>query len=280
VKSLLLLPLLFISLTTFAQKSFVGLTKDKVKDYWSTRISSEYYDEGTYTDHPDTEFFLICQKCGSGSYMTMNADFSADFKNNICISNSYGIKSQDLSVYIARINKAGYKWNEEKQGWIDAAHKQLWKIEGSSQTGHTLTISTLTPDKATPLKAVSTLAPSKKLGFTDLECIDALTKQGVPLTDIKGEHITTEADKLTYKTDQIETNWYFRNGKCYQVEYIYDNKDAAMKFLSQLKANKTLKQSESSLGVWDSITENITYLYYGEESGKYTFAITKQNKSL
>lgn len=112
-KLLLLLPLLLMCLATFAQKSFVGQTKAQVKDYWSTRVSSDYYDEGTYNDHPDTDFFLICKECGSGSYMTMNADFSADFINNICISNSYAIKSKDLSVYIARINKAGFKWNEK-----------------------------------------------------------------------------------------------------------------------------------------------------------------------
>ncbi|MBC3540418.1 hypothetical protein ACFSC6_11050 [Rufibacter sediminis] len=139
MKILVLIPLLFISILTFGQKSFVGQSKEKVKDYWSTQVSKSYWNEGAYDDQPDYEFFMICRQCGSSSYMITNPDFSADFKNGICVSNSYAIKSTDLSVHIARFNKQ-FKYNDKLEGWVDPVRKEIWKIEGSSGS-HSIMVS-------------------------------------------------------------------------------------------------------------------------------------------
>lgn len=138
----------------------------------------------------------------------------------------------------------------------------------------------ITPPKSfKAVKAAPTLAPSKNFGFTVYECIDSLTNQGIPLSDIKGEHMTVEIDKLTYKPNkpvEFKTTYYFRNEKCYKIEYMYENKESAMNFLNKLKADKTLKQPDSKTEVWDSSTENISYIYSDEEPGKYYFWLTIQ----
>lgn len=268
---------LVLSISVFAQKSFVGMSKKQVKDYWKTEVSTKYFDEGTYDD-TGNEWFTICAECGSGSYFTSNPEFLATFNNGVCISNQYRIASSELSVYIARINKMGYKWNESRKGWVDATRKHLWKIEGSSQKGHTLTISTLTPVTSTslkvaPIKPKPTIKQYRELGFTYTELINSMKAKGVIISDLEITSPTYTIDVLTHKTDTVITQFSIKNDKCYSVRYLYQNKDTGLKLLNKLKSDKTFKKSPYSDNVWDSLSENVTWQYLGEDEKEVSFVI-------
>lgn len=135
MKKLLIIPLIFVFSNLYSQQSFIGKTKEEVREFWSLEVSSDYFDEGTYDNDPTTDWFIICNGC------VTNPEFSADFVDGICIYNSYKVESKNLSVYIARFNKQ-FKYSETESGWVDEASNSIWKIEGSSGN-HLLAVSKL-----------------------------------------------------------------------------------------------------------------------------------------
>ena len=50
--------IIFSQNTTNYLKSYIGLTKIQIKEYWSTKVSDECFSEGTYTDSKQ-DFFSI-----------------------------------------------------------------------------------------------------------------------------------------------------------------------------------------------------------------------------
>ena len=121
MKKLITLLFAVISINCFSQVQFIGQTKAQIKDYWSTRVSEDYFKEGKW-DNTQEEYFMIQKSVGL-------SDFDATFDvNGKCKYHSMLIKLRDVSVMKARLGKMEYNYNEKLDGYLDAKKKYIWKF--------------------------------------------------------------------------------------------------------------------------------------------------------
>jgi TonB family protein len=106
----------FVSSLAIAQVNiFIGQSRTKIIDYWSTKISNEYFktwdEDGAFTIMYDDSF---------------TPNFIAYFdKNNICISHTTLIKENNISIVNAKIKKAGFIYDEKLKIWKNEKRKLL-----------------------------------------------------------------------------------------------------------------------------------------------------------
>lgn len=114
-------------LTAFAfgvwgQTSFIGKSKDQVRDFWETKVSVQYMDEGKYDDTGEEYFDIMAGNVGQPI-------FSATFSGGKCTEHSTKIDAPDISVYQARLKKQGFSYDKVKDHWKKSGAGYVWKID-------------------------------------------------------------------------------------------------------------------------------------------------------
>ena len=102
---------------------FIGKSKKFIRDFWSTKISIEYFDEGIYDDTKEEYFSIMVGSVGM-------PEFAASFKNGICNEHSTKIYRKDISIMQARLMQAGYKYDESCKCWKLPLVNHIWTING------------------------------------------------------------------------------------------------------------------------------------------------------
>lgn len=97
-------------------KEFIGKTFDQIQDYWSTKISDEYFKE------IGNSFIIMEGNVGS-------SQFSANFENNRCVSQDIQLTSKNISIFLARIKKEGYVFDSKNDSYFNKTKKFNWKVE-------------------------------------------------------------------------------------------------------------------------------------------------------
>lgn len=100
---------------------FIGKTKQEIRDFWSTRVSVEYFHEGIWDDTKQ-EYFTIMR----GDFGV--ADFAATFKKGLCIEHSTKIFWKDISIIQAKLKKAGYNYENSCKCWTLPNGNHTWTI--------------------------------------------------------------------------------------------------------------------------------------------------------
>ncbi len=113
----------FIAGNCFSQQLFIGKTKQQVIDYWSTRVSDDYFQEGKWDDTNEEYFSIMKGNIG-------NPDFSATFDaKGRCNTHSMLVSDSNLSIMRARLKKMGYTYSEKIGGYIDVKKRYIWIFE-------------------------------------------------------------------------------------------------------------------------------------------------------
>jgi len=100
---------------------FIGKSKDFVKEFWSSRVSVEYFKEGIYDDTRNEFFSIMTKSIG----MPL---FAATFKNGKCIEHTTKINYSDISIMQTRLKNGGYKYDGNKKWTYDSAN-HYWFID-------------------------------------------------------------------------------------------------------------------------------------------------------
>lgn len=126
-KIITILLICLITINCFSQKIFIDQTKEQIKKFWSTKVSSNYFSDGVCEDDSSLNYFSI----------EMNGCnlFKSIFINNKCISHSISINTDDVSVMIARLKENGYTYNEELIGYSDINKIYIWTFTSITSMG-------------------------------------------------------------------------------------------------------------------------------------------------
>ena len=114
---------------------FIGMTKLQVKNYWSTKISDECFNDGK-------NLFQIlsftCMQDGSNGSFAGSPDFTANFDNisGKCTYHSTKFSVLDISIYRAKLIQAGYVVNASLDGFVNKHKTILWKFEPAVRWGN------------------------------------------------------------------------------------------------------------------------------------------------
>jgi len=114
---LLFLLILFHNLFIGQVNVFIGQSKPQIKDFWATKISSVYFQ-----DSEQEAFIIMVDNAGVPEFQAL---FNEKGK---CVSHQTKISFKDISIIIARLKKASYKYDKNSDTWIDASRKILCKI--------------------------------------------------------------------------------------------------------------------------------------------------------
>jgi len=121
---------------------FIGKTKVQIKDFWSTKISSIYFDESI------EELFIIME--GNAGVPSFQAIFNEKGK---CRSHQTSISFVDISIIQARLKKMGYHYDEETSKWLDPTKKICAKINHyGARDYYSLDFENITKEKTVPTK--------------------------------------------------------------------------------------------------------------------------------
>jgi hypothetical protein len=97
-------------------KIFIGQTKAQVIDYWSTRVSSLYFNE-----YGESVFIIMKGKS--------DPEFEAEFdEKGKCFSHYSKITFSEISIMSARLKKAGFIYNSKTESYNNATKKISAKI--------------------------------------------------------------------------------------------------------------------------------------------------------
>jgi len=103
---------------------FIGWTAKQIRNYWSKRISEEYFEEGTYDDASHEPFFMIAHKAIG------KPDFSATFdKNGKCKEHMTNLNFDEVHIQQGKLIKAGYKFSDDCQCWQLPGANHYWTVE-------------------------------------------------------------------------------------------------------------------------------------------------------
>lgn len=112
---------LLLSLNLSGQKCFIGMSRDKVEDYWSTRESAIYFNFHEDTINKTSQFVIF--KDENPPF------FVAGFKKDKCREHSQKITYKETSIMEARIQKMGYYYDKKTDCWYNNAKTVKWTIE-------------------------------------------------------------------------------------------------------------------------------------------------------
>jgi hypothetical protein len=101
---------------------FIGKTMKQVKDFWSTRISIQFFSEGTYDNSEIQYFDIMVSNIGTPL-------FNAHFENGKCYEHSTEIGFSDISVMQAKLMKGGYTYSNSCECWTITNSNHYWKIK-------------------------------------------------------------------------------------------------------------------------------------------------------
>ena len=93
---IIFLLILFQNLSNGQVKVFIGQSKSQIKDFWSTKISSVYFQ-----DSEEEAFVIMVDNVGVPEFQSI---FNERGK---CIRHQTKISFNDISVIIARLKKVG-----------------------------------------------------------------------------------------------------------------------------------------------------------------------------
>ncbi len=111
---------------------FINQRMDQIKKYWETRVSVQYFDEGTFTGS-DKKFFSIMY----GDIGT--PEFSASFDSRgLCESHSTKLDYSDISVMQAKLRNAGFTYASGCNCWTKSGQNMSWSIVESFGQHYTL----------------------------------------------------------------------------------------------------------------------------------------------
>ena len=137
---LLIVGLLIITNSLYSQdntnylKCFIGMSKEQIKDYWSTKVSDECFDEGKYTDSNVSYFQIFsfnCTQDGSNGSFAGHPAFVASFDTikEKCTEHSTKFSIHNISIIKAQLKNAGYHFDNSLEAWINTNKKILWELE-------------------------------------------------------------------------------------------------------------------------------------------------------
>lgn len=101
---------------------FIGKSISQVRDYWSVRVSSDYFSEGIYDDTREKYFSI--SEVSAGAPL-----FSASFKGGKCREHQTMLSDNEYSVMIAKLKQAGYIFSDKKDAWIKEGIAHKWRFE-------------------------------------------------------------------------------------------------------------------------------------------------------
>lgn len=101
---------------------FIGKTIGQVRDYWSVRVSSDYFSEGIYDDTGEKYFSI--SEVSAGSPL-----FAATFRGGKCREHQTMLSDNEYSVMIAKLKQAGYIFNDKKDAWVKEGIAHKWRFE-------------------------------------------------------------------------------------------------------------------------------------------------------
>ena len=124
----LLIILVFMQINLFAQlqkdvllynKDFIGKTFEQVNEYWSGKISDEYFKE------LGTTFLIMDGNVGA-------SQFSARFKDDKCYEQDIQLTHKTYSVFLAKLKQDGFFYDKKLDAYINKAKKRSWKVNNVS----------------------------------------------------------------------------------------------------------------------------------------------------
>jgi len=103
---------------------FIGKPMKYIKDFWATKITTEYFHEGVYTASHQKYFCIMTGDAGKPSF---NASFSND---GLCVDHMTKIQFSDISVMKARLKNSGYVYDKTNDCWNLQGANYSWTITG------------------------------------------------------------------------------------------------------------------------------------------------------
>ncbi|HZY82862.1 MAG TPA: hypothetical protein VFE50_25255 [Cyclobacteriaceae bacterium] len=108
--------------STLTPPLFINQTVDQIKKYWETRISVQYFDEGTFTGSDKKYFDIMYGNIGT-------PEFTSSFdESGLCESHATKIAFSDISVVQAKLRNAGYSYSDAARVWTNARQQITWSI--------------------------------------------------------------------------------------------------------------------------------------------------------
>lgn len=115
VRFILSITLLFVQSICHSQVVFINKTKAQIKDYYSTRVSSDYFVEGIM-ENTKEPYFGISK---DGMFFEFEAEFD---KSGKCYTHQTKITEEEISIMHARVSKMGYRQNPKTLIYYNAAN--------------------------------------------------------------------------------------------------------------------------------------------------------------
>lgn len=103
---------------------FIDMTRDEVREFWSTKVSIVYFHEGKYDDTNQDFFNINFGRSGI-------PNFSATFTNGKCNFHTSRINFEDISIMQAKLKKAGYNLYKDESVWKLPGGDHQWSIRQS-----------------------------------------------------------------------------------------------------------------------------------------------------
>ena len=98
-------------------KSMIGLSKEKVQEYWEDKVSSF-----TFKDFGANRFVII----EDGSF---KSEFGATFENGKCTEQELLLHDQNVTVFVAKIQKQGFFLDKAIKAYINKTAGLQWTLE-------------------------------------------------------------------------------------------------------------------------------------------------------